>query len=132
MTRNGYGHVINIASGLAFQGSPGMPHYAASKSAVTNLTKTLATAVGEHGFTVNAVAPGFTESPSIIKKREAIAATNPRGAEFLSSSFHIPRRTLKRAQMPEDLVGTVLFLASPASDFLTGQTLVCDGGSVYH
>jgi len=125
MASNGWGRVVNIASALAFMGSPNLPHYAASKSAVVNLTYTLASALGSQGITVNAIAPGLTDSPSLLEKRGN--SPNARTTATFSS-----RRSVARAEVPEDLLGTLIFLCSPASAFLTGQTLVVDGGMVLH
>ena len=115
------GKIINISSSTVFSGSPGRIHYVASKAGIVGFTRTLAREVGDDNIQVNAVAPGSTlseENPSekIIEMRQNAA----RG------------RVLKRVQTPEDIIGSVLFLASSQSDFLTGQTLVVDGGEVMH
>jgi NAD(P)-dependent dehydrogenase (short-subunit alcohol dehydrogenase family) len=122
MERNGWGRVINIASGLAFKGAPGLMHYAASKGAVVNLTRSMATALGEKGINVNALAPGGTASPTVLALHPN-AGMSPRTAQ---------QRIIKRVEVPEDLVGTLLYLSSPASGFLTGQTIVVDGGTYLH
>ncbi len=122
MEREGYGRIVNIASGLAFKGAPGLMHYAASKGAVVNLTRSMAQALGEKGITVNALAPGGTASPTVLA-RNPNAGMSPRTAQ---------QRILKRVEVPEDLVGTMLYLSSPASAFLTGQTIVVDGGTYLH
>jgi len=124
MERNGWGRIINIASGLAFKGSPGLMHYAASKGAVVNLTRSMATALGEKGINVNALAPGGTASPTVIAARGAGAAG--------MSERTAQNRIIKRVEVPEDLIGTLLYLSSPASGFLTGQTIVVDGGAYLH
>jgi 3-oxoacyl-[acyl-carrier protein] reductase len=116
-----YGRIINISSGTVFNGSPTRIHYVASKAAVVGFTRTLAREVGTHGITVNAIAPGSTlseedASPEIVKMRQ--------GA--------IQGRALPRLQVPDDLIGAVLFFASDESAFVTGQTLVVDGGNVMH
>lgn len=117
----GYGKVVNISSGTALKGSPEMAHYAASKAAVIGFTKSLAREVGRDGVTVNALAPGNTLSEDVIS--EEIRASG----EKTAASRAIPRQ-----QVPADLLGAMLFLASPASDFMTGQTTVVDGGSYLH
>ena len=123
MERNGWGRVINIASGLAFKGSPALMHYAASKGAVVNLTRSMATTLGEKGINVNALAPGGTASPTVLAARGGAGGMSERTAQ---------QRLIKRVEVPEDLIGTLLYLSSPASGFLTGQTIVVDGGTYLH
>lgn len=112
------GAVINIASMYASFGSPRNPAYGASKAAVQQLTKSLAIAWAEHGIRVNAVAPGF-----IITEQSARSRTDP--AHVASVDARTP---LGRWGLPEDIAGPVLFLASPAAEFVTGTTLAVDGG----
>jgi 3-oxoacyl-[acyl-carrier protein] reductase len=114
------GKIVNISSGTALNGSPGRIHYVTSKAGVIGFTRTLAREVGDDNINVNAIAPGSTlseENPSeeILKMRGA----------------RLQDRALKRVQLPKDLVGTVLFLCSPLSDFMTGQTVAVDGGVVF-
>jgi 3-oxoacyl-[acyl-carrier protein] reductase len=121
MERRGYGKVINISSGTALKGSSGRIHYVTTKAGVLGFTKTLAREVGEGGVCVNCIAPGSTLSEKertddVMRIRNAAVST----------------RALKRLQQPEDLIGAVVFLSAPASDFITGQTLVVDGGSAMH
>jgi len=120
MERNGWGRVINISSGLAFKGAPQQMHYAASKGAVVNLTRSMATALGAKGITVNSLAPGGTASPTVLANHPDA----PRMSERTERE-----RIIKRVEVPEDLLGTLLYLASPASAFVTGQTLMVDGGT---
>jgi 3-oxoacyl-[acyl-carrier protein] reductase len=120
MRKQKSGKIVNISSGTALNGSPGRIHYVTSKAGVIGFTRTLAREVGEDNINVNAIAPGSTlseENPTeeIIKMRGA----------------RLQDRALKRVQMPQDLVGTVLFLSSPLSDFMTGQTVAVDGGVVF-
>lgn len=121
MQAAGYGKVVNISSGTALKGSPEMSHYAASKAAVIGLTKSMAREVGKQGVTVNALAPGNTLSEDVISEEMRISG------ERTAATRAIPRQ-----QMPTDLLGAMLFLASPASDFMTGQTVVVDGGAYLH
>jgi 3-oxoacyl-[acyl-carrier protein] reductase len=120
MRKQKSGKIVNISSGTALNGSAGRIHYVTSKAGVIGFTRTLAREVGEDNINVNALAPGSTlseENPSeeIIKMRGA----------------RLTDRCLKRVQLPKDLVGTVLFLSSPLSDFMTGQTVAVDGGVAF-
>lgn len=115
------GKIVNIASGTALYGPPGRIHYVASKAGVMGFSRTLAREVGEDNIQVNILCPGSTlseENPTedILKMRQS----------------SIGQRALKRVQVPQDLVGGVLFMASPLADFMTGQTLVVDGGQNMH
>jgi 3-oxoacyl-[acyl-carrier protein] reductase len=117
MRRQKSGKIINISSGTVLNGSAGRIHYVTSKAGVIGFTRTLAREVGGDNINVNAIAPGSTlseENPSeeVVKMRGA----------------RVGDRALKRVQLPKDLVGTMLFLASPLSDFMTGQTVCVDGG----
>ena len=121
MRKQAYGKIINVSSGTALKGSPSRIHYVTSKAGILGFTKTLANEVGRDGICVNCVAPGSTlseENPheDILKMRAQAANA----------------RALKRVQTPEDLTGAVVFFASADSDFITGQTLVVDGGSCMH
>ena len=121
--RRGGGRIINIASGVAFKGNPYMAHYVASKGAVVSLTRALATELGPHNVLVNAVAPGFTLSDGVRRNETLIAGVQERS---------VRTRALARDMVPADLVGAVAFFAGPDSAFITGQTLVVDGGAYYH
>ena len=122
MRRNGYGKIVNISSGTVFKGTPMMLHYVSSKGAVVAFTRALAREVGEAGIQVNALAPGLTMSEEVANKQQWAAIKDANAAT----------RAIRRDAMPEDLIGAMLFLCSSDSDFVTGQTLVCDGGSVMH
>jgi 3-oxoacyl-[acyl-carrier protein] reductase len=121
MKERGYGKIVNISSGTALSGSPLRIHYTTSKGGVLSFTRTLANEVGSHGITVNSIAPGNTLSEEDATP-EVLAYKQKRAGA----------RALGRVQLPADLVGTVVFLASADSDFITGQTIVVDGGAVMH
>lgn len=113
------GKIINISSGAAFSGRGMRIHYVTSKAGVLGFTRTLAHELGDFGITVNSLAPGSTlsESPKDAKAVEfRVKATDT--------------RCLKRVQVPEDLVGAIVFLSSSDSDFMTGQTMIVDGGNM--
>ena len=123
MRRNKWGRIINISSGTVFKGTPGFLHYVVSKGAVLAMTRCLAREFGEDGICVNTLAPGLVMSEGVIaneKMREKLA-----GPVMAS-------RAIKREQVPEDLIGALLFLASDDCAFMTGQAVVIDGGSVTH
>lgn len=119
MRAAGWGRIVNVASRTFWLPTPDMAAYLASKGAVIGLTRALATELGQHGITANVVAPGLTRTASI----EAITA---------DAVFEMTRnmQSIKRIQEPADLVGLVSFLASEDSAFMTGQTLMVDGGLV--
>jgi NAD(P)-dependent dehydrogenase (short-subunit alcohol dehydrogenase family) len=117
------GRIINIASGTPFKGVPYLLHYTTSKGAVVALTRALAREVGGAGVLVNAVAPGFTLSDGVL--------ANPAQLDALQG-VSLKARTILRDQYPADIVGAVKFFAGPDSAFITGQTLVVDGGAYFH
>ena len=118
-----YGKIVNIASGTVFKGTPMMLAYVSSKGAVIALTRAVAREVGRDGICVNCVAPGLTLS-------EGVKNSDDWSDEIIKSTTDT--RCLVRDQTPEDLTGIVGFLLSSESDFMTGQTVVVDGGSVMH
>ncbi|MBS0532027.1 MAG: SDR family oxidoreductase [Proteobacteria bacterium] len=121
MKRRKQGRIINLASGTAIKGSPGLLHYVASKGAVISMTRALARELGDFGINVNCIAPGLTMSENMINHPSWTVDIVRRNIES---------RALKREAVPDDIVGALLFLSSPASAFMTGQTLSVDGGSV--
>ncbi len=122
MASHGAGKIINVSSATAYKGQPTkMAHYIVSKGAIIALTRALSRELGPLGICVNTLAPGLTLSDSILQNRAHIEAA----AEAVVAS-----RAMQRHAHPEDLIGAVLFLASPDSDFVTGQTLAVDGGSI--
>ena len=123
MRRQRGGSIINVSSGTPFKGVPFLLHYVASKGAVNAMTKALAKELGAADIRVNAVAPGFTLSDGVL--------ANPHQLEKLQEISR-QARVLQRDQLPEDIVGAVIFFASQDSAFVTGQTLVVDGGAYFH
>ncbi len=121
MKAKGRGKIVNISSSRVWDGTPNRLHYTTSKAGVIGFTRALAREVGEFGITVNAVSPGMTQSETQVSSSSG---------NYLA--MRIAGRAIERAQFPEDLVGTVMFLASAASDFMTGQTLNVDGGKAMH
>ena len=123
MKEKGYGKIINISSSTIYSGVPLMLHYVASKGAVDAMTRALARELGDSGIRINTIAPGFTMSDRIEAQRDRL--------EFYVN-LSLKGRSVKREQVPDDLIGTLIYLASPDSDFVTGQAIVVDGGMVMH
>ncbi|PYM31128.1 MAG: dehydrogenase [Candidatus Rokuibacteriota bacterium] len=121
MRAQGNGKIVNIASSTFFKGVPDYIHYTTSKGGVVGFTRSLARELGPFGIRVNAIAPGFT-----------LSGENEKNISEERKRANVEARMLKRAQMPEDLVGTLVFLASDDSDFMSGQTMLVDGGGSVH
>lgn len=117
----GQGSIINITSGTVYKGMPQMLPYIATKGALTAMTRALSRELGESGVRVNSLAPGLTLSDSILENTEHLEGARKKV---------IASRALKRDGHPDDLTGALVFLASDESRFVTGQTIVVDGGSV--
>jgi NAD(P)-dependent dehydrogenase (short-subunit alcohol dehydrogenase family) len=123
MREQGGGKIVNISSGTPFRGVPFLLHYVTSKGAIVAFTRALAKELGKDAIHVNCVAPGFTMTEGVRARPEVI--------EKLRDAS-VAARTIQRDQLPEDVVGAVVFLCTPAADFITGQTMVIDGGQTFH
>ena len=120
MRNRGKGKIINISSSSTFLGANRLAHYVASKMGVIGLTRSLAREMGTYNICVNAIQPGMTDS-------QVNRSITPPERHLQEAA----ERSLKRVQVPGDLLGTLIFLASDASDFMTGQTLLVDGGRYF-
>jgi len=124
MKQRGWGRIVNLASNTFGMVLPGFTHYIASKGGMIGFTRALATELGPHGVTVNAIAPSLTRTPGTLARK-------PRGATKDDDYRDVAnRQAIKQPQQPADLVGTVSFLTSDDAAFITGQTLYVDGGMV--
>jgi len=122
LKRRGKGKIVNISSGRVLEGTPNRLHYTTAKAGVIGFTRALARELGPENINVNVVLPGLTLSDT------QMASSQP---GYITADYD-KQRALGRAQYPEDLVGTVLYLLSDASDFVTGQSFNVDGGKVMH
>jgi NAD(P)-dependent dehydrogenase (short-subunit alcohol dehydrogenase family) len=123
MREQGGGRIVNISSGTPFRGVPFLLHYVTSKGAIVALTRALAKELGRDDVLVNCVAPGFTMSDGVLEHPDVVEALR---------EVSVSARTLQRDQVPEDVVGAVVFLCGPGATFVTGQTIVIDGGQYFH
>jgi NAD(P)-dependent dehydrogenase (short-subunit alcohol dehydrogenase family) len=123
MRERGGGKIVNISSGTPFRGVPFLLHYVTSKGAIVALTRALAKELGKDKVLVNCVAPGFTMSAGVEAHPEVVEKLR---------DVSVAARALQRDQVPEDVVGAVVYLCGPGSDFVTGQTIVIDGGQYFH
>jgi len=121
MRRQRYGKIVNISSGTALKGTSGRIHYVTSKAGILGFTRTLAMEVGADNICVNCIAPGST-----------LSEENPSEGVVTMRTHAADTRALKRVQTPDDLTGAMVFFLSTDSDFITGQTLVVDGGTCMH
>jgi 3-oxoacyl-[acyl-carrier protein] reductase len=120
MKKQNKGKIINLASETAFTGTKGLIHYVTSKGGLISFTRSLASELGTHGICVNSIAPGLTDTEASRTITEDI------------TKYNVGLTPLGRLEHPQDLIGTVIFLASDESDFVTGQAIVVDGGRHMH
>ena len=123
LRERGGGAIVNISSGTPFRGVPFLLHYVTSKGAIVAFTRALAKELGRDGIRVNCVAPGFTMSDGVKDHPEVVEQLR---------DVSVAARTIQRDQVPEDVVGAVTYLAGAAASFVTGQTIVIDGGQYFH
>ena len=123
MRKRGGGKFINIASGTLFKGPPGMLHYVTSKGAILAMTRSLSRELGIDNICVNSIAPGLTMSENVRDRSDF---------NHQARQAQINSRAIRREEEPEDLIGALLFLSTNNSDFISGQCMVVDGGSVNH
>ena len=123
MREHGGGKIVNISSGTPFRGVPSLLHYVTSKGAIVAFTRALAKELGKDNVLVNCVAPGFTMSAGVEAHPEVIERLR---------DVSVSARTIQRDQVPHDVVGAVVFLCGSGSDFITGQSMVIDGGQTFH
>lgn len=119
MKAQGGGKIINISSATVMSGSPQWSHYVASKGGVIGLTRSMAREIGDYNINVNNIAPGFTLTEASLSLMDN------------AKEYGVQRGAIKRGSNADDIVGTALYLASKASDFVTGQTIVVDGGKQF-
>jgi len=123
MRQRRFGRIINFASDTVSLVVPGFTHYIASKAGIVGLTRALATELGEHGITVNAIAPGLTRTPGTLARERMAGMANEAFFDFIAGM-----QSIRRPELVSDLVGVVSFLAGDDAAFITGQTLYVNGG----
>jgi NAD(P)-dependent dehydrogenase (short-subunit alcohol dehydrogenase family) len=123
MRAAGFGRIVNIASGTPYKGVPFLLHYVTSKGAVITMTRSVAKEVAGDGILVNTVAPGFTMSDGVLANQVQVDQLQ---------EISLKARLVQRDQYPSDVVGAVAFFCSPDADFITGQSLVVDGGAYFN
>jgi NAD(P)-dependent dehydrogenase (short-subunit alcohol dehydrogenase family) len=126
MKQRGWGRIVNMASSTLGSVVTGFAHYMASKAGIVGFTRALASELGPHGITVNAISPGLTRSPGTLARR-------PRyGLASMEEEFALAAKAqaIPRGEVPDDVVGTLSFLTSDDAAFITGQTINVDGGRV--
>jgi 3-oxoacyl-[acyl-carrier protein] reductase len=121
MRSQGYGKIVNISSNTPYKGVPNFLHYVSSKAAVLGLSRAMAREIGEMGICVNSLCPDLTPDASILSTQGQLADERT-----------VAQRCIKRTQVPEDLVGAAVFLLGPGSDFVTGQSLLVNGGAHFN
>ena len=126
MKRRQWGRIVNMASSTLGSVVTGFVHYVSSKGGIVGFTRALASELGPHGITVNAISPGLTRTPGTVarKPRPGLASMDEEFAQI--ATF----QAIRRPEVPEDLVGAMSFLTSDDAAFMTGQTLNVDGGRV--
>ncbi len=120
MKKQRYGRIVNVASSTFFMPYPDLCHYIAAKAGVIGLTRALSVELGQHGITVNAISPGLTKTERTVEIPEEVW------------NFQVMLQAIQRPEVPDDLTGAVVFLASDDAAFITGQTFCVDGGFVKH
>ncbi|WP_322056365.1 SDR family NAD(P)-dependent oxidoreductase [Paraburkholderia sp. J63] len=120
MKRSGGGKIVNISSNTPYKGVPNFLHYVSSKAAIIGLTRALAREVGEFNIQVNTLCPDLIPDPDIVAKQGTAADEKT-----------IAQRCLKRTQTPDDMVGSLIYLLDGGSDFVTGQSLLVNGGAFF-